>query len=182
MSAENDFYFAEFAKPVAKKGKNKRLRLLLVFAYFLFALLYVTAFTVLIMLPQVIALLPLLLWIAVYFTWGLVSYECAVRVSSGKLSFLKLRGKKEACLLSLAVKDASVIAPYAEEHLSFLRERGATIVLDHRSDPDTRLAYYALFEKEGKTCAVIFDAEEKVIHSLYYYNKNTVRDKKFIIS
>lgn len=182
MSAENDFYFAEFARPVAKKGKNKRLRLLLLLAYFLFALLYVTAFTVLIMLPQVIALLPLFLWIAVYFTWGLVSYECAVRVSSGKLSFLKLRGKKETPLLTLTAKEASVIAPYAEEYLSSLKESGAEILLDHRSDPDNRFAYYALFEKEGKTYAAIFDAEEKVIHSLYYYNKNTVKDKKFIIS
>ena len=72
--------------------------------------------------------------------------------------------------------------PYAEEYLSSLKESGAEILLDHRSDPDNRFAYYALFEKEGKTYAAIFDAEEKVIHSLYYYNKNTVKDKNFIIS
>lgn len=180
MSAENDFYFAEYARPVAKKGKNRRMRMLLVSAYILFAILYCTAFTVLIKIPQVIALLPIFLWMAVFFTWGTVSYECAVRVSSGKLLLLKLRGKKEEALFSLPIKEFSVIAPYAKEHFSPALD-GAEILLDHRADKDSSLAYYALFERDGKRCAIIFDAAEKVIHSLYYYNKNTVRDKNYIV-
>ncbi len=179
MPNENDFYYAEYAKPVAKKGKNKRLRLLLVLAYIAFAAIYSIAFTVLIKLPQVIALVPLFIWIAVYFTWGLVSYECAVRVSSGTVSFLKLNGKKEKTLLSFMAKDAAVIAPYAEEYTAPLKEIGS-ILLDHRADKGTQTAYFAVFPHEGKNCAVIFDAEDKVIHALHYYNKNTVKDLNYI--
>lgn len=179
MSEENSFYYAEYAKPVAKKGKNKQLRLLLILSYILFAILYSVAFTVLIKLPQVIAILPLFLWMAVYFTWGIVSYECAVRVSEGKLSFLKLRGKKEKLLLSFAIKEASVIAPYAEKYTEPLKAIGAS-PLDFRADSDSKECYYAIVAQGEETKAVIFDAAEKVIHSLYYYNKNTVKDTEFI--
>ena len=176
---ESSFFCAEYAKPISKKGKNGKIRRLLVLSYILFAAVYVIAFTVWIKLPQLIAILPLLLWIAIYFSWGIVSYECATRVSEGVLSFLKLRGKKEKILCSCVLKDVLHIAPFAEKYTDPLKENDIKIY-DHRAVPDTKECYYVLFVQDGAKRAIIFDATEKVIQSLCHYNKNTVKDTQFI--
>ena len=92
MSEENAFRFAEFAHPVAVKGKVRRNRILLLTVLALASLAYVLLTTVAIKLPQLIALLPLFIWIVLMFTWRYVSYECATRVEDGTLSFARLFG------------------------------------------------------------------------------------------
>ena len=177
---ENDFNFAEFARPIAPKGKNKKARSLLILLYVCFALFYIALFTAVIMIPQLIAILPLLLWMLVFFTWGKVSYECAVRVSAGTVTLLRLRGKKEECLISFTAKDAEVIAPYAEKYVENGILTEAPVWIDHRSDADAIECYYAVIAHEGKKATVLFDASDKIIRALYYYNKNTVKDTAYI--
>lgn len=177
---ENDFNFAEYARPVAAKGENKRRRIFLISGYILFAILYCACFTALIMLPQLIAILPLLLWILIHFTWGIVSYECAVRISSGTMSFLRLRGKKEQLLFSFKIKDAEVIAPFGGDYLEAHRKAKASVILHHTSDKQSSKLYYAMLLHEGEAKSIVFEANDKIIRALYYYNKSTVRDAGYI--
>ena len=171
MSEEHSFLFAEYARPVTKKGKYGRYRLLLVLAYVLFALAY-AGFFVAVKIPQTIAVLPVFLWILVFFTWGLVSFEYSVKVDSGVLSFCKLRGKKEKVLLSLRAKELLLVAAYTQEGLC---AHSPSKILDARSDPYTDGGYFAVWKKDGETVAVLFEGTERVIAALRYYNKEAVR-------
>ena len=160
MSHEHDLHFAEYAKPVANKGKIRLARVLLILGYVSFAVIYCLVFTAAIPLPQVIALLPLFLWMAVFFTWRHVSYECAVRVCEGKLVLLKLNGKKERICQSVSVKDLIEIRPFAEPYTALLQAEAIPLLRDHRADPDSACAYYAVFLKDQKKCAVVFDSAD----------------------
>lgn len=170
MTEENSFRFAEYAKPVAKHGKVKKQRLLLISLYILAAAAYaITA--VVYTLPQLIAILPLLLWILIYFTWGTVSYEYCVRIASGKVSFLQIRGKKEKECLSLDLKEILWAKPYDDT----MRGHDCRL-LDFRAD--MREAGYALlYTEDGKETLVRFEATVSVVTAMRYYNKDVVVDK-----
>ena len=171
MSEEHSFLFAEYARPVTKKGKYGRYRLLLVLAYVAFALTY-AGFFVAVKIPQTIAVLPVFVWILVFFTWGLVSFEYRVKVDSGVLSFGKLRGKKEKVLLDVRVKELLAVEVNTTENL---RAYTPSQILDVRSDPYAEGGYLAVLTKKGETVAVLFEGTERVIAALRYYNKEAVR-------
>ena len=180
MSYENDLHYAEYAKPIAVKGKNRLARVGLILAYIAFAVFYCLVFTVGILLPQLIAVLPVFLWMAVFFTWRHVSYECAVRVCEGKLIFFKLNGKKERVLYTCPAKDLTAVLPYAPAHIDTIKAEGGSVFYDHRADKSDTHAYCAIWEAKGKKVTVLFDSADCVIRSLKYYNKNTVWDANYI--
>ena len=171
MSEEQSFLFAEYARPITKKGRYRSYRFLLVLAYVVFAVVY-AGFFVSVRIPQVIAVLPLFLWILVFFTWGLVSFEYRVKVDTGVLSFGKLRGKKEKVLLTVRVKDLIALETYT---LHGVKAHAPAKILDARSDPYANDGYFVVFKEGEKTCAVLFEATERVIAALRYYNKEAVR-------
>lgn len=174
MSEENSFLYAEYARPVTKKGKYRKYRLLLVLAYVVFAAAY-AGFFVSVSIPQTIAVLPVFIWIFVFFTWGLVSFEYRVKVDTGVLSFGKLRDKKETVLLAVKVKELITVEPYTPDAV---KAHFPTKTVDVRSDPYVEGGYFAVF-KEGKdTIAVLFEASDHLLAALRYYNKEAVRVKR----
>lgn len=175
MTEENDFHFAEFAKPVAKHGKNRRLRTLLILLY-VFAGIAYAATAVAITIPHLIAILPLLLWILIFFTWGLVSYECCVRVASGKIAFLKLRGKKEKTVVTFALKEIVYACPYTPDAL----QTSAVRVRDLRAD-EREAGYILLRKTETGEELIRFEATLAVAKAMQYYNKNVTVDKNALI-
>ena len=178
MSEETSFQFAEYAKPVAKLGKNRRMRFLLISLYVAFAAAYALTFISLTM-PQVIAVLPIFVWMLVFFTWGVVSYECCVRVSSGDITFLKLRGKKEKKLLSFSAKEILCALPYDEKGKREIEQKNFTSTLDFRADPRCD-GYAILVNKDGATLLVRFEATIAVMNAMRYYNKAVTVDKDFL--
>lgn len=174
MSGENSFLFAEYARPVTRKGKYGKYRLLLVLSYVLFAALYI-GFFVAVKIPQVIAVLPAFVWILVFFTWGLVSFEYRVKVDTGVLSFGKLREKKEKVLLFVAVKELITVEAYTTDAIKAYRPDKT---LDVRSDSYAKEAYFAVFKKGNGTVAVLFEASDHLLAALRYYNKEAVRVKR----
>ena len=174
MSEENSFLFAEYARPVTKKGKYRKYRLLLVLAYVVFAFAY-AGFFVSVNIPQVIAVLPLFVWMLVFFTWGLVSFEYRVKVDTGVLSFGKLRDKKEKVLLTVKVKELATVEAYTPEAL---RAHSPDKTLDVRSDPYAAGGYFAVFGEGETTVAVLFEASEHLLSALRYYNKEALRVKR----
>lgn len=178
MSEENSFQFAEYAKPVAKVGKNRRARLLLILLYVTFATAYALTFISLTM-PQVIAILPIFVWMLVFFTWGTVSYECCVRVSSGDVIFLKLRGKKEKKLLSFSAKEIVCALPYDEKGKREIEQHTIASVLDFRADPRCD-GYALLLHKNGADLLIRFEATIAVMNAMRYYNKAVTVDKDFL--
>lgn len=179
MTEENSFQFAEYAKPVTKHGKNGRMRLFLVLCYVLFAVTYVLLF-IGINIPHVIAVLPIFIWMLVYFTWGTVSYECCVRVASGKVSFLKLRGKKEKEILSFDAKALRYALPYTQEAKERIARESITHTEDFRADPK-KDGYAAILPTESGTALLRFECTITVAKAMHYYNKDVLVDKDFLI-
>ena len=176
MTEENSFRFAEYAHPVANVGKNRRGRICLILLYVFAAILY-AGIAVAITIPHLIAILPLLLWMLVYFTWGAVSYECCVRVASGEVHFLKLRGKREELLLSVRVKDIVWARPNDGRKANAVVGRHE--IRDFRSD--TRMGgYAALLAANGKTTLLLFDCTVAIASALRYYNKEITVDKEYL--
>ena len=178
MPEESSFQYAEYARPVAKKGKNRRARTLLILLYVFFAIGY-SALFVAINLPMVIAIMPVFTWMLVFFTWGLVSYEYGVKVGSGDVSFVKIHGKREKVLLSFPVKSILAAASYKKDPEAY-KAHNPTAFHDFRTDPDEKNDYYAIFEKDGVREAVLFDCTTSVATSLRYYNKEVVIDKDYL--
>ena len=174
MNEENDFRFTEFAKPVAKHGKNRLYRTLLILLYAVAGVAYaVTAIAIHI--PHLIAILPLLLWVLIFFTWRLVSYECCVRVASGKIAFLKLRGKKEKEIVAFALKEIVRACPYGQMEGVSAKVR----VRDLRAD--TREEGYALLRKSASGEELIrFETTVAVASAMHYYNKSVAVDTNFL--
>ena len=175
MSQENEFQYAEYAKPVAKKGKVLRTRRLLLFAYILFALAFILIFTT-INIPQVIAVMPIFLWMLIFFTWRIASYECCVRASASKISCLHLHGKKEKLLYSFNAHDIVFGLPYNEDCRARLKEEKPSKVLDLRADPDEE-GFAVLVKEADGSRLVIFECTAALAAAMRYYNKSVVADK-----
>lgn len=178
MSEENSFLFAEYAKPVSRHGKNKRIRTLLVFCYIIFAAAYTLLF-VSIHVPQVIAILPLFLWMLVFFTWGIVNYECCIRVASGKVTLLKLRGKKEKEILSFDAKALLYALPYNEAGKERIAKETIMQTVDLRADP-TKDGYAAVLSSNERLTLLRFECTVAVANAMRYYNKEVIVDKDFL--
>ena len=174
MSEENSFLYAEYAKPITKKGKYGRLRLLLILSYVIVGAAY-AAFFVSVHIPHFIAILPLLLWMLVYFTWGTVSFEIRVKTESGLLTIEKLCGKKAKVLYSVKIKELSTVEIYAPQRLTAIAPH---LALDHRADPHSSASYLALHEKDGKKTVLLFEATDAVLKIIRYYNEEAIRLEK----
>ena len=178
MSNDNEFLFAEYAKPIANHGKNRRMRLLLISLYILFAIGY-AAFFVAITVPQVIALLPLFVWMLVFFTWGTVNYECCVRVASGKVSLLKVRGKKEKELFSFGAKELLYALPMNEAGKEQISKESFTTKIDFRADI-AKEGYAAVLSNDSGLTLILFECTVAVATAMRYYNKKVIVDKDFL--
>lgn len=174
MSEELSFNFAEYAKPIAKYGRVRRHRRLFILMYILVAAAYIGT-AIAITIPQIIAILPLFMWIFIYFTWRAVSYECCIRVDSGKITFLKLRDKREQPRLTIEAKDILFAHPYSAEAVS---EKEIT-VYDFRAD-EREAGYLLCFEGDGKKAYVRFECTLAVARAMHYYNKSVSVDKDFL--
>ena len=161
MSEETSLYFAECAHPVSGRGRMRGRRTLLVMAYILFAVAYAAIFIV-IRLPHPIAILPLFVWMLVFFTWRTVSYECCVRTEDGKISFLRLYGRKEKVLYAFPISDIVRIED----------GDGHTATHDFRSDPLAGGGVFALIRTEKGEESFLFDVSEGVVRVIRHYNKS----------
>ena len=155
---EYSLRFAEYTVAKRPTGKNRLARILLLLAYFLFALAYVIAFTVIWLLPQVIAVLPLLLVIFIFFTRRLVKYDICVRLDSGRFTVTQISGKLRRVRLDRRIQD--VTSGGAFETLP-----PGTEFLDLRGDPNAKNGWYLTF---GDVTAV-FQATKQLTSAIRYY-------------
>ncbi len=136
------------------------------------------AFTFIIRMPM-LAILPLgLLGVVLYF-WKIFNCELEYSMTSGIMTFSRIYGgMRRKKVLELFIKDMREIAPRTAESDAKLSARGDIAKIysfsSHSTAPEQ---YYALFEKDGSLCVVYFEATEKTLKILRYYNPATVVTK-----
>lgn len=176
MSEENAFRYAEYAHPVAVKGKVRLKRLLLFSGIVLGSVIYILLTTVAVKLPQLIALLPLAIWIFLMFSWRTVSYECVCRVEDGRLSLGRTFGKTYRECFSCRVRELLYAAPDTAENEKRARALAAGAHLrDFSSGAEVPMRYLAVARVEERTLLLRFDCYEDVLRALRFYNKEAMK-------
>ena len=171
--------YTEYSYEKHPEGKMKLLKLLLILSYIAFVGVFFL-FCYLTRIVPLFAVCPIFLWMLVYFTWGLVSFDVYYTFNHGEMVFGKYKTKKgvqkrRPCL-SLKAQDAYLAAPFDE---SFDRAEldGVKRIFDYSSSSRSSKLIIIIFDCKEKRSAVIFDGTKRVSTLLSSFSKNA-RDLK----
>ena len=122
-----------------------------------------------------IALLPISVWVLIYFTWRFVDVEFEISVTSGILTLSKIYGKiSRKTVFEIPIKSISMIAPYSEDNMHRIERFSPNIYFCALSANDVKNQYFALFETESEEKAVfIFESDGeagKILKIFKFYN------------
>ena len=172
----SDFNTFEFVVDERAEGKRKLIKLLGRFALLAFIGAFV-AVTFIIRMPM-LAILPLLLLGVVLYFWKIFNCELEYSMVSGIMTFSRIYGsRKRTKVLEVTIKDFREIAPRTAESDAKLKAQGVSKTYMFSSHSTAIDQYYATFEENGRLCVVYFEATEKTLKLLRYYNPVTVVTK-----
>lgn len=161
----------EYSAEQKCEGKWKIYKMLLLTLY----VVYVVAFFLAIYITRIFplgALIPVTLWILVFFTWRFIKLDYKYTVDSGMMTFTVIYGrrtKKEK--VSLHIKDAYLIAraDASESKIRGFAPRKVYSAVPFRDCPDV---YAVLFYDKDNTPSVLyFRATAQALKSLSFYNR-----------
>ena len=125
--------------------------------------------------PWAITFLPLLVWVLIFFTWRYVSPEYEYATLSGEITFTTIwGGKSRKTLFTANIKDFTAIAPYDAEAEAYVTAQKCNRDFRCMSSLNADDLYYGIFMLGDEKCVVYFEATEKALKILKYYNRNTV--------
>ena len=174
---EDSVNYAEYTVAKKAEGTNLRKRILLIVVY----LIYIAAVVTVIVATKGGGamwgfLFFLLFIIMVFFSWKLVKEDRKYECMNAKLVISELNegiGSKPKVVSEDLISAYSVIAPANEEY----REQweNADEIKDFRGDSKSPDSYFARLEKDGKTTVILFEATNKMLKVMKFYNsKGTV--------
>jgi hypothetical protein len=89
--------------------------------------------------------------------------------------YVYFASKKPKEILKVVIKDFREIAPRTAESDAKIKAEGYNKVYMFAPSTNSEDQYYGIFEQNGEKCVVYFQAVEKSLKLLSYYNKaNTV--------
>jgi hypothetical protein len=164
----------EFEYTVTKKREGDYLakRILAIVGYIVFGLTFFIGLSLL-HLYQCIAFIVLVEWILIFFTWRYVSIEYKYETLSGAIRFYTIYGgKNKKLLLDFRIKSFTEIVPFSDEisKRSFAKE--IFCLSSMKAAPDRYCAIYK--DSNGQDCVVHFEATQKTLKILKFYNSSTV--------
>ncbi len=160
----------EYVVEQKPEGKNLTLRILLIAGYILFGLAYFIFFTVKLKIVMLISLLPVFIWMLVFFTWRFAAVEHEYQIVSGTVIFSDIYGNRtRKKKFEYKIKDMLTIAPMDRTHESDYTK--STLTHDFRGSAKSPDSYYFTYkDNAGKTCVVYFEATARTLKSFRYYN------------
>ncbi len=162
----------EYACSQKNEGKWLIYKLLLLLLYATYTIVYLYVIVKIGFVPLG-ALIPITLWIMIYFTWRYTSPDYKYTIDAGDLTFYVSYGKKTHKKFKAHIKDVIAIAPREKirEHLNGIKPKKIYNALSSKHESD---AYAIVFKKETKVCIFYLKATRDTVKALHYYNKNTV--------
>ena len=151
--------YAEYAVEKKVEGSLRARRLLMILLYALIAGVYfgvcVTTFVAL------IAVLPMLMLILIYFTWSYVSYDVSWRFSAGKMTFCRVYGSRsrriEKQTLTVETKNALYVGTPDSERGKAALSSARRIYDFASSASDSDAAILVFKQANGAVSAVRFN-------------------------
>ena len=171
----SDFNTFEFVVDERPEGKRKALKF-----WGRFGLIAFIAAWVIVSLCTIfyLAVLPLCLLGVVLYFWKIFNCELEYSMISGQMTFSRIYGsRKRTKVLEVTIKDFREIAPRTAESDAKLKAQGVAKTYMFASHSTAEDQYYATFEENGILCVVYFEATEKTLKILRYYNPVTVVTK-----
>lgn len=171
----SDFNTFEFVVDERPEGKRKALKF-----WGRFGLIAFIAAWVIVSLCTIfyLAVLPLCLLGLVLYFWKIFNCELEYSMTSGIMTFSRIYGGlKRKKVLELTIKDFRGIAPRTADSDAKLKAQGVAKTYMFASHSTAEDQYYATFEENGILCVVYFEATEKTLKILRYYNPVTVVTK-----
>jgi hypothetical protein len=151
------------------EGKYLFYKISLVSLYVIYTLLYFLIIFVTRLIPLG-ALIPLTLWIIIYFTWKYTSPAYKYAINSGVLTFSVIYGKKEKKIFETRVSETLKIAKAESFDQAAKGYEKVYSAVPKKNENDT---YGMLFKKNTKLYIFYFKATRDALKVLHYYNKNT---------
>lgn len=120
--------------------------------------------------PQVAVVATVLIVYLAIVLWSFTKIEYEYLIVSGTMSMDKIiSARKRKQLIEFNIPSAEKILPYKDAKLD-----GISVIYGV-SSPKDEDAYCAIFNTDkGEKKALVFNATEKALKALYYYNKNCV--------
>lgn len=164
--------YTEYTVAQKAEGKNLTNRLLLILLYTVYSVAFAVFFLAgPVKIPMLVALLPVTLWIIIFFTWRFVSIEHEYMLASGVMTFVDIcGGKQRKALFACPVKEMREIAP-----LRATTQLNVKTTIDMRGSVKSTDSYYFIInDRDGEATAVLFEATSKAVQIMKYYNSATV--------
>ncbi len=121
------------------------------------------------------AILPLVFLGVFMYLWKYFNVELEYSMTSGMMTFSRIYGgNKRKKVLELLIKDMREIAPVTDDTMAHLNSLGVEQDYLFASSSKADDMYYAIFDKDGKLSVVYFEATQKTLQILRYYNSATV--------
>ena len=171
----NDFTSTyEYTVEQKPEGKFRLMKIGFMSLYILYPVIFMAVLFI-IQLFQLFALVAVTEWMLVYFTWKYTKPEYEYSVTSGRVTFSVIRGKRSRKeMVNFAIKDCLQIAPATDgEWIAKLEAYEPEVVYSAVSSVNTPDKYYAAFETpEGKRAVFYFEATEKMLKLCKNYNSS----------
>ena len=174
----SDFESYEFVVTSKKDGKNSLLRVLLImfYAFFVLGCLvfgFLTGFV------PLLALVPLVLWIIIFFTWRYVKVEYEYMVESGVITFTKIyNNRTRRTVLTFDIRSAETIllanAPDTQRRIFDYDPRHEYSFASSNASLVSFVAFYK--NEDDQKCALTFAADDKIKKFLKIYNAAALRN------
>lgn len=184
MDSANGFFSsgAPYEYTVAEKKSPrllfKKLTLLALYVLWVAAFLLTGVWIKLIV--PLLALIPLSLWILVFFTWRLTQVEYEYSFFAGVLTVSRvLGGRTRKKLCEVPIRQLSDVLPYEDEFLRKIENFSAERTVFAASDEQAPHLYVLLWkDADGVRTALFLEPNEKALKILRYYNMSAVTLRK----
>lgn len=168
----NDFNSAEYVVTQAKEGKNRRLRVLLMTMYLVVIIGLVVILLALKLVP-VVAVVPLLAWPMVHFTWRKVNVEYKYVIAHSRVTFSEcFSSGSDKVTIDVQVADFDYIGKL-EDSEQKIRDFAPTKTFDYRGSVSKPNAAVGLLTQNGAKTQVLFIYDKRTASLFKLYNKNT---------
>ena len=169
MSEFNTFEFVVDEKAEGKRKLTKflgRMGLIaIIVAWVIFSFMTYPGFAILAL---------VYLGLVLYF-WKIFNCELEYSMTSGQMTFSRIYGGlKRKKVLDVTIKDFREVAPRTAESDAQIKADGYNKVYMFAPATNSEDQYYATFEQNGEKCVVYFQAVEKSLKLLRYYNSKTI--------
>ncbi|MBR2387384.1 MAG: hypothetical protein IKB02_01305 [Clostridia bacterium] len=156
-------------------------RIVLIIAYVFYVLAaFILGFTTKITVP-LLALVPVTLWMIIFFTWRYTDVDYEYSMTSGYLTFSVIYGSRtRKQIFETQIKAMTLIAPYTDDYFDKAQRYAPEVEYRALSSKNAENAYFALFEnRDGKKSIFIFEADDRALSIFKFYNStSTVTNRR----